>query len=57
MHKKSLVCEFEGFENVLRGWGRPYIASTDTMINALSILNSPEKGIECEHVWLFMNLH
>ena len=51
MHKKSLVCEFEGFENALRGWGRPYIASTDTMINALSILNSPEKGIECKHVW------
>ena len=45
LHKKlSLVCEFEGFESVLRGWpgrtGHPYIASTDAMI----MLNSRLKA-------------
>ena len=40
VHKKAynfLVCEFEGFESVFRGWGRtghPIIASTDVIVEA-----------------------
>ncbi len=35
LHKKpysSLVCEFGGFENVLRDMGHPYITSTDVYL-------------------------